>query len=255
MAFTLNQVHSFASSGDLESLSKVTPLSLLSKADVTGVTALHVAAANGQAAVIEWLVSDESRDDEVNKVDEDARTPLHWAAWNGKSETARTLLEVGAIRDKVTRTGFTPLHYACFIGSLDTVKVLVEFGAKYDAKDESQQTPYDVAIRFDHPEVANYLKEEAPAISVEARKKHVTYNDESRVFIDPAVAMIQRNEDMNLERIVKTATKVAADNKGFTYGSGAVDRPRQRQRNLMFGIFVFTATFVLGVAIGKRSKA
>lgn len=108
---TLKEVFQFAAKGDLDSLSRVTPISLLSKADATGLRAIHVAATNGQTAIVEWLVEDEKRDTALNKPDEDARTPLHWAAWHGKTDTVRALLEMGAIRDRPTRTGFTPLHY------------------------------------------------------------------------------------------------------------------------------------------------
>ena len=107
----LQQVFSWAGSGDLESLANKTTVELLSKPDAIGMRAMHVAASKGQTAVIEWLVEDERRDTGVNKPDDDARAPLHWAAWNGHAETVKALLEMGAIRDRPTRTGFTPLHY------------------------------------------------------------------------------------------------------------------------------------------------
>lgn len=108
---TVEQVLSWAGQGDLESLSTKVPLELLSKADATGMRAMHMAASRGQTKVVEWLVEDERRDTGVNKPDEDARGPLHWAAWHGQAETVKSLLEMGAIRDRPTRTGFTPLHY------------------------------------------------------------------------------------------------------------------------------------------------
>lgn len=108
---TLEQVFAWARKGDLESLRTLAPVELLSKADAAGQRVMHVAAAHGQTAVLEWLVEDESRDAMVNRPDEDARGPLHLAAWHGHAETVRALLEMGAIRDRPTRTGFTPLHY------------------------------------------------------------------------------------------------------------------------------------------------
>ena len=110
MTITLKDVFAYVAAGDIESLSKV-PIGLLSRADATGLRAMHVAASSGQTAVIEWLVEDEKRDTGVNRVDEDARGALHWAAWYGRAETVRALLEMGAISDRPTRTGFTPLHY------------------------------------------------------------------------------------------------------------------------------------------------
>jgi ankyrin repeat protein len=105
----------YATEGNLEALRKVQPLSLLSKPDATGTRLIHVAAANGRTSIVEWLVEDEKRDTGVNKPDEDARGPLHLAAWHGKSDTVRALLEMGALRDRPTRTGFTPLHYVSYL--------------------------------------------------------------------------------------------------------------------------------------------
>ena len=112
---TLEQIFAWAGAGDLDSLSTKVPVHMLSKSDATGLRALHVAASKGQVKVLEWLVDDDRRDPGVNKLDEDARSPLHWAAWHGQAEAVHALLEMGAIRDRPTRTGFTALHYvSCF---------------------------------------------------------------------------------------------------------------------------------------------
>lgn len=148
---------------------------LVRQADGGGLRAMHVAARAGRTEFIEYLV-DQELDTAVNKPDSDLRTPLHWACWFAHTATAKSLLEMGAIHQP-SRAGFTPLHYACAAGDLSTVKMLVEFGnANVNAKDEIQQTPHDVALRFKHAEIARYLKEEAPGILSAAAKKSKAEN-------------------------------------------------------------------------------
>lgn len=112
---TLQQVFAWGTQGDLGKIKTHVPLDMLSKPDAMGMRLMHVAASKGHTNIIEWLVEDERRDTGVNKPDEDARGPLHWAAWYGHPETIKSLLEMGAIRDRPTRTGFTPLHYVRFL--------------------------------------------------------------------------------------------------------------------------------------------
>lgn len=83
----------------------------IKKKDASGISLLHVLAKNGHAEFIEYLVENEL-DKNINSPDTDARTPLHWACWKGRTETVKVLLEMGAIQ-KPTRTGFTR-KFVCF---------------------------------------------------------------------------------------------------------------------------------------------
>ena len=147
---------------------------------------------------------------------------------------------------------------------MKTVKLLVEFGAKIDARDESQQMPKDVARRFGHDEIADYMENEAPIITIEARKKYAYMGgneDAMKNVSDPIVEAIQVTEEENLERIVKTASKVAAEQP-------FVSPPRSSrshlalpwrssslvQKQMIFGALVFTVTLALGVFLGRRSS-
>ena len=156
---------------------------------------------------------------------------------------------------------------------MDTVKVLVEYGVKIDCKDESQQTPKDVAERFGHPDIVTFLQNDAAAISVEARKKYqrtTGLGDETtKMVLDPIVDVIQSTEEMNLERILKTAASVISKNDApiaaaisatsshhQSNTSVAVSSAaKQRQRNLLFGVLMFTTTLLLGMAIGRRTTS
>ena len=155
---------------------------------------------------------------------------------------------------------------------MDTVKVLVEYGVKIDCKDESQQTPKDVAERFGHPDIVNFLQNDAAAISVEARKKYqrtTGLGDETtKMVLDPIVDVIQSTEEMNLERILKTAASVISKNDAPIAAISATSShhqsntsvavssaAKQRQRNLLFGVLMFTTTLLLGMAIGRRTTS
>lgn len=166
-------------------------------------------------------------------------------------------------------------NQACFSGKLEAVKVLVEYGAKIDARDESQQTPEDVARRFNHDDVYKYMKEEAPQITLEAREKYSFMastgpsgaGDASLAITDPIITAIQNNEEENLERIVKTAAKVSNDQPKLVYpvNSNRITKANPQippnsinnllQKQLIIGAIVFVVTFSLGLALGRRSAA
>ena len=68
-------------------------------------------------------------------------SPLHFAAQNGHSETAKILLTAGISRDTRTKVERTPLHLAAQEGHMDVVNVLVGAGSDIDAQDLLKMTP------------------------------------------------------------------------------------------------------------------
>ena len=67
---------------------------------------------------------------EVNGKDNRGWTPLHHAAWNGRSVVATLLLDRGAEVNGKNNRGWTPLDYATWKGHADVVALLLERGAK-----------------------------------------------------------------------------------------------------------------------------
>ena len=65
---------------------------------------------------------------DVNCVDEDGKTSLHWAAYNGFVECAQVLLESKANLYKADQAGWAPLHVASWCGRAKCVKVGCEIG-------------------------------------------------------------------------------------------------------------------------------
>lgn len=142
-------------------------------------SALHLAAGAGHAGMISALVLDLRV--ALEGGDDIGATPLHTAAWHGKADCVRALLDLGAevdARDKCGRPalfqairwggqagleamrellhagakvrtssddGDTPLHVACRYGRVDAVRLLLRHDADERARCDLKKTPEDVA--------------------------------------------------------------------------------------------------------------
>ncbi|MEO7358929.1 MAG: ankyrin repeat domain-containing protein, partial [Gemmatimonadaceae bacterium] len=118
-------------------------------AQADGMTALHWAAARGDAASVKTLVFAGARLETTTR--NGSYTPLHLAAQAGRGGAVRALLESGANPNAPTSSGgATPLHMAAAQGNIEAVNALLEFKAVVDAKESSyDQTPLMWAATYD----------------------------------------------------------------------------------------------------------
>ncbi|XP_078617562.1 uncharacterized protein LOC144885514 [Branchiostoma floridae x Branchiostoma japonicum] len=84
-------------------------------------------------------------------------TPLHWAAWEGHTETAQVLLAAGADPNARDEDGKTPLYRAAVKGHTETAQVLLTAGADPNARDKDGWTPIHQAAVGGHTETAQVL--------------------------------------------------------------------------------------------------
>src|SRR5215207_169620 len=89
------------------------------------------AAMNGDREALRALLKQGS---DVNAVQGDGVTALHWAATKGDAEMAHMLVVAGANLSAATRFGgYTPLHVAAERGYAEVVQTLVKGGADANA--------------------------------------------------------------------------------------------------------------------------
>ncbi|KAJ0405631.1 hypothetical protein P43SY_007732 [Pythium insidiosum] len=107
-------------------------------------TPIHAAAACNDTATVRKYIR---RGTNVNCLGEhgycgmNRRTPLHWAAVIGATETVDLLLEAGADPDFQDARGRTPLHWAARLNHLDIVRSLLAKNASPNVVDEDHMTP------------------------------------------------------------------------------------------------------------------
>jgi ankyrin repeat protein len=88
-------------------------------------------------------------------------TALTVASREGHVEAVKLLLHSGANIDLPEGGGNTALYWAAFDDRRDVIKLLIAEGANINKKNKAKgaETPLHVAIRLNHPEAAELLRE------------------------------------------------------------------------------------------------
>jgi uncharacterized protein len=109
--------------------------------------------ANDASAVRALL---ETRAD-VNAVQADGTTALHWAVDRDAAEIVQLLIRAGANVKAINRYGVTPLWLASLNGNATTIGMLLEAGAEASAASEEGETALMVAARTGKLDAVNAL--------------------------------------------------------------------------------------------------
>lgn len=83
--------------------------------------------------------------DELETVDSEGRTALHWAADRGQVEACAQLLAAGANVDAMDQSGGTPLAYAVICEHADVVRLLIGAGADPFLRATDGESPLSLA--------------------------------------------------------------------------------------------------------------
>jgi ankyrin repeat protein len=123
-----------------------------------GFTALHFAAYFGKAEAAKALLDAGA---EVNRYSENGQhvQPLHSAAAGRHHEVCRILLAAGADVNARQQDAYTPLHAAAQHGDSELVELFLSAGADPNARLDSGATPAESAEKAGHPDVATRLRE------------------------------------------------------------------------------------------------
>jgi ankyrin repeat protein len=124
-----------------------------------GFTALHLAAFFGKPEVARILL-DAGASVDTYTTNEFANQPLHAAAAGRHLEICRLLLAAGADVNATQHGGYTPLHEAAQHGDVEMVELFLSAGA--DPRTAvAEGTPADLAEAAGHPDVGKRLREVA----------------------------------------------------------------------------------------------
>ncbi|MGK0298336.1 MAG: ankyrin repeat protein, partial [Gammaproteobacteria bacterium] len=127
-----------------------------------GATALHWAVHWNNLNLVEKLILARA---DVNTADENGATPLWVTAANGNADIAMVLLKAGANPNAHLSTGETPLMTAAEIGSLDVVNALIKAKADTNAREnQGGQTVLMWAVAEGHTDIARALIEDGANI-------------------------------------------------------------------------------------------
>lgn len=116
---------------------------------------MHISAAENDTNAIARLIGNGT---DVNRIENNqACTPLHWAARCNRREAAEFLIEHGADVNARDYTGMTPLHYAALCGHCEMVEMLLNKKAQVNAFDCQGLTPLHLAAQYGHVKAVEVL--------------------------------------------------------------------------------------------------
>jgi ankyrin repeat protein len=96
---------------------------------------------------------------DVNVSADDGEMPLHVAAYNGDIAIVKLLIDGGARIDvREAQNGFTPLHLAIYKKHYDVGRILVESGADLVATTNDGRNAIDMAERSGDKEFYEWIK-------------------------------------------------------------------------------------------------
>ena len=88
-------------------------------------------------------------------------SPLMYAAASSDVAKVSLIMDAGADKEAEDHEGNTALYYAASSGNIKITRFLVRNGVNLHHKNNTQQTPYDMAVQTRKQEVAKFLREEA----------------------------------------------------------------------------------------------
>jgi uncharacterized protein len=127
-----------------------------------GFTALHLAAFFGKAEVARLLLEHGAGVDVYTR-NPFANQPLHAAAAGRHIEVCRVLLAAGADVNATQHGGYTPLHEAAQSGDVELSELFLSAGADAALLTDAGETPAQIAAAAGHADLADRLREVASA--------------------------------------------------------------------------------------------
>jgi hypothetical protein len=157
-----------------------------------GTTALLIAGANADRAIVELLLS---RHADSNLADQHGDTPLMAAVRSGSVPVVRTLLEAGANPNAADKRGRRAVSWVARTNRTDVLKLLLQRGAEVNFSDNAGVSPIMQAQRLGSFTVLESLRR-AGAVGVSGAPAPRTVQS----AIDASLKMVQTRAEMWFQR-------------------------------------------------------
>jgi ankyrin repeat protein len=131
--------------------------SLVTAVSTDGWTPLHLAAFFGKGDAVRLLLN-KGAVVTARSTNQMANTPLHAAAAGKHAEIVKLLLDRGANANARQHGGWAPLHSAAQNGDLDSARALIDAGADVSVRADNNQKPLDLALTKAQQAMVEFLE-------------------------------------------------------------------------------------------------
>ncbi|XP_029474614.1 ankyrin-3-like [Rhinatrema bivittatum] len=230
----LNGIFGLVAKGDISRLKEILKDNDINAVNSSNETLLHVAAANGQVPVIDYLIGKGAK---LEMKDKNGRTPLHRASEKGHAEAVRVLLNAGANLYALDKDANAPLHLAAQNKHFDIVKMmlqdetrnyrnrhnflhmaalkddsqltqlLLKNGAAVDAKDDQKNTALHYAVSHGFVNTVRVLLEAGASIDSSIIDTAFNSNNQSIFRL-----LLQHSKGLSSDTLVSALFKAVREN-------------------------------------------
>ncbi|XP_002741541.2 transient receptor potential cation channel subfamily A member 1-like [Saccoglossus kowalevskii] len=186
--------------------------SLLGRQDKKDQTSVHYAAENGDAQLINILMSHGAK---LDSKDIEEKIPLHIAAQYGRVNCVEVLANANPKQiNEDDVDGRTPLLLASLYGHYKVVIYLLKIGADLSSRDDSRMSALTLACSQGHMDTALILiKNHADIDAVDKNKNSALHHSAGKGYADVTMQLLSKGADVTLENENgQNALEVAIDN-------------------------------------------
>lgn len=161
-----------------------------------GQSALHVAAAKNNTALMQFLLErcpPENLQNFMHEQDCDGNTPLHCATENNALDSMQILIKAGANLCAPGKYERTPLHKAAESDLTESIQLLLKHGVDIDVLDEMGNTPLHLAARIDNAHAVECLLNHGAQPAIKNKDGETPLSFARLLIVSRSEALLNKN--------------------------------------------------------------